>query len=315
MRIMKLSEKPTADIADALRQFEEQFFYPLGGNRSFRINHGTDYSLFFRSMGEGASFVGESDGEILGVLSISLRSLLLPNGEEETAAYIGDIKIHPKKRGSATLYQLMNAARTWIGNRTSIAFSIVMDGTTHLPSEYTGRLGIPLFSPLAKVNISRISLTDSSHISSANLLVDDLEGVACYRSLCRDSYACHGGSPSKRSMMKPVWIMDAERMGCGRLEDTSRAKRLWSSDGAEMKSAHLTCFAFQTKWAAAKVLEEALYKARELGFPAVFLALPMKENDIFSLLPSGLSATISAATVFGLGLEPKKSWYVNTSEI
>ena len=81
MNVHPSSARPGAELALALARFEEQFTYPLGPGRSFRISHGDDYPRFFRAMGEVACFVAERDGVVLGVLGAALRAP--PRGRRE----------------------------------------------------------------------------------------------------------------------------------------------------------------------------------------------------------------------------------------
>ncbi|MFZ5479418.1 MAG: GNAT family N-acetyltransferase [Myxococcota bacterium] len=67
--------------------------YPLGADR-FEIDHGPDYSAFFRRLGE-LHYVAAIDGErVAAVAAGAIRSL--PGGR---AWYLGDLKVHPDYRG------------------------------------------------------------------------------------------------------------------------------------------------------------------------------------------------------------------------
>ncbi len=92
MIVHQLSGPPSPALAQALCEFETQFTYPLGENRSFCISHGTDYPRFFRAIGEAACFVAERDGRALGTLGVALRDLLRPDGSMSSVAYFGDLK-------------------------------------------------------------------------------------------------------------------------------------------------------------------------------------------------------------------------------
>src|SRR5262249_22132357 len=155
-----LTGPPVAHLAQAVDAFEEGFTYPLGPGRTFRISHGDDYPRFFRSMGRAAVFVAEREGEVLGVLAVALRRLLLPDGQERTVAYLGDVKVAPSARRSTVFFRLAGAAREWAGADASAAFGVVMDGTPVTPDRYTGRLGLPRFEVLGKVLVWRLSCAD-----------------------------------------------------------------------------------------------------------------------------------------------------------
>ena len=103
MNVHPLSASPAPELARALERFEEQFRYPLGPGRFFRIAHGEDYPRFFRAMGEGICFVAEREGRALGVIGAALRRLTLPGGEERLVVYLGDLKIDASARGGRYL--------------------------------------------------------------------------------------------------------------------------------------------------------------------------------------------------------------------
>src|SRR5437588_48708 len=95
-----LQDPPAPDLARALEVFEEQFSYPLGPGRTFRISHGADYPRFFRAMGEAAVFVAEREGQVLGTVGAALRRLRTPDGTEARVAYLGDLKVLPAARAA-----------------------------------------------------------------------------------------------------------------------------------------------------------------------------------------------------------------------
>ena len=89
----QLSGPPSPELARKLAAFEEQFTYPLGPGRHFRITHGDDYPRFFRAMGETAVFVVERDERVTATLAVVMRRLTLPDGGSRNVAYFGDLKI------------------------------------------------------------------------------------------------------------------------------------------------------------------------------------------------------------------------------
>ena len=315
MTVHRLIASPSQELARALDQFEEQFRYPLGPGRFFRISHGEDYARFFRAMGEGACFVDERGGRIMGVISAALLHLAFPDGRERSVVYLGDLKIDPSARSGRTLPRLAQALRQWVGSRTEAAISVVMDGTPMTPTHYTGRLGIPLFAELAKIMVLRLS-TAGSHTESGDGWVTSGErGSTCYLRLSAGRYASPGGNPTERSEMEPLWLMEPSGQACGRLEDTRRAKRLIADDGVEMRSAHLSCFAYQDLRAGVELLRIALCHTVSRGLPALFVAVPAPETESVSRLLEGVEIIRAPATVYGSSLEPGHFWNINTAEI
>ena len=118
----QISVAPESDLTTALSQFEQQFHYPLGPERYFRISHGQDYPSFFRAIGEARCFVAERNGVVLGVVGAAIRTLLLPNKQRSTVVYFGDVKIDPKVRGGRTLLLLSKVVKEWVGVRANAAY-------------------------------------------------------------------------------------------------------------------------------------------------------------------------------------------------
>jgi hypothetical protein len=315
MTVYRLCASPSPELARALDRFEEQFRYPLGPGRFFRIVHGEDYPRFFRAMGEGACFVAERDERVLGVIGAALRRLAFPGGEERPVVYLGDLKIDPAARGGRTLPRLAAAVRQWVDARATGAFSVVMDGTPVTPTRYTGRLGIPLFAELGKIMVLRLPISGIQADPGEDWVTSPDAGSACYLRLSVGRYASPGGNPAERSEMEPIWLMEPDGQACGRLEDTRRAKRLIADDGFEMRSAHLTCFAYKDLRAGVELLRIALRHAAGRGMPALFVAVAAREAESFSQPLAGTDAVLASATIYGTGFERGPLWNVNTAEI
>jgi hypothetical protein len=315
MNVHPLQALPPPDLACALELFEEQFCYPLGPGRFFRISHGEDYPRFFRAMGESACFVAEREGRILGVMCAALRRLVLPGGEERPVVYIGDVKIDPPARGGRALPRLAAAVRQWVGARAETALAVVMDGTPVTPTRYTGRLGIPLFSELGKLVILRLPASRSPTDPDDGWLTTAQQGADCYTFLSAGRFACPGGHPAERSEMEPLWLMEPHGRACGRLEDTHRAKRLIADDGVEMPSAHLSCFAYKDPSTGLDLLNVALRHTAARGLPALFVAVATPEAGDFCRALVGTGVVLAPATIYGAGLEPGSLWNINTAEI
>jgi len=303
-------------MAQALSRFEAQFYYPLGSNHSFRIDHGKDYSRFFRSMGEAVCFVAERDGEVLGVVSASLRETNQPGVLQQKVLYIGDMKVNPTSRSGRLQFRLLTAIEQWGKLRTTAAFSIVMEGTDATPSRYTGRLGLPHFSKLAELVILQVPTTmnqQQHQLHALNWRVDEKRGMACFQRLHPESHYCFGGNPSMRSEMQAQWLMHPEAQACGRLEDTRRAKRLINDQGREMQSAHLSYVAYHDQLAGIELLRQACTMAAAIKMPSLFVSIKVTEADYYC---QSLVGVIKApATIYGTGIRAEQRWNMNTSEI
>jgi hypothetical protein len=329
MTLHRLEAAPPPALARALAGFEMSFTYPLGPGRTFRISHGEDYPRFFRAIGKACSFVEEHDGRVLGVLGVAVRPLLLPDGSERMAGYFGDLKLAPEARSGFVLRRLVSAAAEWLKPQTDCAYSVVMDGTKVVPTEYTGRLGIPEFRELGKVMVLRLVHPDADKLmreakpegessSPRGLMetnpstLDVLEGYFIKYIGVRRIFTLRG-IPAERSEILPVGL--PRDVSFGRLEDTRRAKRLIADDGVELKSAHVACFIYLKPSMGAKLLREALQIASTHGFPALFTAVPASQANELCTHLADLEITRAPATIYGTGLPAGHDWNINTSEI
>jgi len=307
MNLHLLTAATPPELAGALARLEEQFTYPLGPGRSFRVSHGDNYPRFFRAIGDAACLVAERGGEVLGVLALAVTRLRTP-GDDRAAVYLGDLKIAPAARGGRVLPRLAAAAREWIGDRADCAYSVVMGGTAVTPDAYTGRMGIPPFRPVADVAVLR--LPTAKGVDWVKWERDPASGSECFSRLTSGRHATTGGNPAERSEMSPLWLTAPDGSACGRLEDTRRGKRLIADDGSEMMSAHLSCIGYRDAATLAELLRVACGAAASRGFPAVFAAVPPQLADV------RIAGTVVApATVFAAAIEPGGLWSVNTAEI
>ncbi len=330
MNIISISHAPLPAIASALEEFEQVFQYPLGEHDTFRISHGHDYARFFRAMGEGICFAAEHKGKILGTISLALRTLKDPQGKSLKVVYVGDLKVVPEARGFGTVtISLIRAAIDWSYARGAVAaYGVVMEGTKGTPEKYTGRLGVPSAVHVGKVVVLRIPTSTPTHDGEASDVAGVSRGVSArivpikdlnsaYSRLSARVYAALGGRPSLRSKFKPLPMVSQDGSACALLEDTLKAKRLISSSGDELLSAHLSRFAFDAKRpeGAMEVMRTALSVAAQRGFPAMFVAVDeivaTELHDQFALL----NAVRAPANVYGVSLKSSQSWLINTAEI
>ena len=316
MNVHALETVASSTLAGALARFEKQFTYPLGPGRSFRISHGDDYVRFFRALGEARCFVAERDRRVLGVLGAALRPLVFPGGERRTALYLGDLKVDPAVQGGRMVLRLAAAVGTWLDGRTELAFGVVMDGTKATPVQYTGRLGLPGFVPLGKIVVVRLCAGGQDRRGTGDRCrAAERDGEQCYERLVSQGYACPVGAPS-RSETARSWLVDPSGSACGCLEDTLRSKRLYDViDGIEIRSAHLSCFAYASPETGIGLLEAALAGALQHGLGHLFVAVPAADATAFVAHFGDRVDVVAPATVFGTGLEPGCPWNINTSEI
>lgn len=302
MKIQCLSGPPDPETTLALSDFEKEFTYPLGPDRSFSISHGADYSLFFRSMGETKIYLAEVSGKIVGALATVQRRAVLADGSTLPVIYLCDAKVASANRSRTVLGRLALRAREEItAAGYQAAYSVVMSGSVPTTA-YTGRLGIPIFKPISEQAILHFEAPArfTSFMSSTLLpLVNPLQFQA--------------GDPAITSDIQPH-TLEVEGAS-GVLVDTRRGKRLWQSDGHEILSAHLTGVVFKSAQALADLITQASARAMTLGFPGIFLSLPVDDPALAPLLASAINPpTVAHATVYGTGLQAGR-WQVETSEI
>ena len=132
MKISVHSNTLNDALSAELKVFEQQFRYPL--NQSwFRITHGDDYHLFYRSLGTAACFVAEDDEGIAGVCCAAQRELHRAGGSFQSALYLGDLKVAPRARGGLFLAQSLH-----VRNATAVRFEFKpdVDHLGHQPREW-----------------------------------------------------------------------------------------------------------------------------------------------------------------------------------
>jgi len=101
-RLLKASEY--SSYSESLKQFEAQFYYPLG-EQKFKINHGAydgNYFAFFQSLGQENVFVLEHKGKLLGVGCAILRK-----AGAQRFWYLCDFKLNKGVRGKNILAYLL----------------------------------------------------------------------------------------------------------------------------------------------------------------------------------------------------------------
>ena len=316
MTLHILRDPPPPDLARALAEFERQFTYPLGPGRTFSISHGDDYPRFFRAMGEAASLVLEEQGRVLGSLGIAVRRIQLPEGRLHTVAYFGDLKVDPVARKAFAFLKLAWAAEKWLHGKASTGFGVVMDGTSATPDAYTGHFGIPAARVLGKTIVWQLPCTaEAWRPEHEQWRAPPAQVQECYRRLSRRRYACPGADPAERSEMAPVSLVHPDGLACGLVEDTRRCKRLRADDGAELRSGHLSFFAWQTPAAGAALLRAALGYAARADHPAIFVAVAPADAPVLEAALGPIEKIVAPATIFGHGLDDDIPWNINTAEI
>ena len=317
-----LDQPRNAATAAALCEFEEGFTYPLGESARFRISHGEDYALFYRSIApeSAASCIATDErGAILGTLSVALRPLRWPDGTCRSAAYLGDLKMRSRPGAGRVLVRLAEAVTRWGLERGAVGgYAVVMDGTARSPAAYTGRLGVRAFRPAGRICFLRLPASASGAELARVRPAEIGEIDASRQLLAADTMVPLGGEPRLRSSIAPRGLMLENGAACGVLEDTRLAKRLLLEGGGEMLSAHLSRFAYADPAAGVALLRSALAEcARSALAPALFAAIPHGDLPAFRELLRDVAGLVEApATVYAAGVDnPAEKWSISSSEV
>jgi hypothetical protein len=316
IEIHHLRSTPATDLQAKLAEFERQFDYPLGAGQRFVISHEDDYTRFFRAMGNATCLVAEAGAGVLGTLATVTRRLVTPVGETREVTYLADLKIAPAVRGGFVLKRLALAALAM--NRTSAGYSVVMRGTKTVPDAYTNRIGIPAFRLLGTIDVLRIPVGSGIAIDSSSSVERPLAVTndAFFR-LAHGSHAAVGNwiKRSERGSFPPAGLIAGDGRACGVVEDTLNSKRLFLTRGGELRSAHLSNFAFADAASGAVLIRAALRVARKRLLPALFTAVPAcRTRELLEALQME-DTTCAPADIYGIGFDAGQPWNINTAEI
>jgi hypothetical protein len=314
MTVCVLSSQPEPDMCAALQAFETQFQYPLGEGW-FRISHGHDYTCFYRSLGPATCVMTQDEQGITGVCCATERQLHMPGEADQTVLYLGDLKVAPRARGKRVLWQLAQALRG-CHPHINAAYGVVMNGTALTPNAYTGRAGLPEFQKIGVINIWQIPTL--SHLASNEgvVPVSAQAGEALFKRLSSQQVYSLSGHPGVRSQQPVQWWATNDGSACARMEDTRGAKKLFTHDGQEIISAHLSALAYATPAHAEQLLQAACQQAAQMGMPTLFVSQPFCHQPLPPLLSAPPEATVqSCATVYGTSIQSGLPWHLFTSEI
>jgi hypothetical protein len=127
---------------------------PMAGAISLRIDREPDFFALLRLRGKGKVFVAARGREILGCVSVALRTAYI-SGVPETIAYIGDMKVHPSFSGSRIALRLSGALHADMRLAgIDIGFCVAADGNHRVLPLFEGRLGMPRWIPLGRFHVN-----------------------------------------------------------------------------------------------------------------------------------------------------------------
>jgi len=314
MKLVELDAATAARLRQPLAEFEREFRYPLGPQRSFRVSHGEDYGAFVRALGVGATFVVADGDRVLGAMSVAQRELRTPVGDCEPTLYICDLKVLPRSRQGFVLRELLRAALRWGIPRARSAYGVVMRGTENTPERYSGRAGMPHFTRVRSIAVLRVSCTHGTDVERELVEVSPEVVTRTFDDLRRGGYVPACGDSRLRSRMRVRCLLTRDRSACALIEDTRRAKRLFLDDGSELVSAHLSCFGYRSVDAAVELITLVRGLVALEGLPAVFVATPEHEAAAIVTRLDG-DVTVAAADIYGFGVRDDADWSIHTAEI
>ncbi len=127
---------------------------PMAGAISLRIDREPDFFALLRLRGTSRVFVAARGRQIIGCISVALRTAYI-SGAPETIAYIGDMKVHPSFSGSRVAIRLMKALETDMRlTGIDVGFCVAADGNHRVMPLLEGRLGMPRWVPLGRFLVS-----------------------------------------------------------------------------------------------------------------------------------------------------------------
>lgn len=324
MIVRALTHPLARATTEELEVFERQFHYPLNSNDHFSISHGPEYLPFFLAMGAATLLIAEHKGNIVGTLVLIRRKLQIGSStiahdrrerELRESHYICDLKISPGARSTSALARLMAAAAEIVRPcQSQMCYSVVMTGTSSQPPSYTGRVNVPEFEAVSEIAIVRF-LSAPNFDSYSVTEISPTEHGPWLHELSGEGVRAVVGNRGIRSMIPVQQLRHNEGSCVAFLEDTRRGKRLIHASGEEIISSHLSGLRWSTLKAASDVIRFACNVSSELGFPAMFCALPAGIWEQLKVKLIGLEYEQTSATVYGYRVPKTMNWWIDSSEI
>jgi len=129
---------------------------PMGGTIALRIDRDPNFFALLRMRGESKVYVAVRSGEIAGCISAAFRTVYI-SGVPETAAYVGDMKVHPRFSGSRIALLLIQALEAYLKSAgIDLCFSVAAGGNHRVMPLFEGRLGIPRWASLGQFIVKEL---------------------------------------------------------------------------------------------------------------------------------------------------------------
>jgi len=129
---------------------------PMDGGISIRIDRDPDFFALLRLRGTGKVFVALRGNEVVGCISAAMHTGYV-SGLAETVAYVGDLKVDPRFRGTATGLRLIQALQAFLESiGVDLCFSVVADGNRRVMPFFEGRMGTPRWVQLGRFLVDEL---------------------------------------------------------------------------------------------------------------------------------------------------------------
>jgi hypothetical protein len=147
----------TAEPSDNERLIRLARECPMKGIITLYVDRAPDFFFLNRLQGdEWRVYVAEEDGELAGSLSVAYRYAFV-DGMRSRIAYLSDVKIPQKYRGSTVAYRLL--ASMYEAERSQefdYFICSALEGNTTVAKLFDGRVGLPPLVPIGTVDVTNI---------------------------------------------------------------------------------------------------------------------------------------------------------------
>ena len=127
---------------------------PMAGTISLRIDREPDFFALLRLRGKSKVFVAVRGRQIIGCVSVALRTAYV-SGLPETVAYLGDMKVHPDFSRRLVAGRLLKALEADMRlSKIDLGFCVAADGNHRVMPLFDGRLGMPRWIPVGRFLVS-----------------------------------------------------------------------------------------------------------------------------------------------------------------
>jgi Acetyltransferase (GNAT) domain len=194
---------------------------PMRGDLTLRMDRGPNFFALHRLEGERSQLgVVERTGKVVGCISVSEREVYL-NGRKSSTGYVGDLKVHPLHRDTATadalcMYATAQCGKLPVGSPTLVT---VLAGNKAMEKRLSGPRGLPSFQKLTTIRAYSISILWKRRLRA-------LAGMTVERAQWRDLHS-----------MAALWQETAlQRQFAGVLDSAAMARFIERSPGLEISS-------------------------------------------------------------------------------